>query len=76
MSGFSPMTVVGDDEPVQIQLEPVLHSGTVDLGYQPTGRGERSSIKAYAVPDIDQLMRRLPRIPPASATDMNPELPL
>jgi len=28
----SPMTVIGDDKAVQIQLEPVLDSGTVDLG--------------------------------------------
>ena len=56
----SPMTVVGDDEAMQIKLEPVLHSGTVDLGYQPAGFGERGPIKAYPVPDIDQLVRRLP----------------
>jgi len=56
----SPMTVVGDDEAMQIKLEPVLHSGTVDLGYQPAGFGERGPIKAYPVPYIDQLVRRLP----------------
>jgi|HubBroStandDraft_6_1064221.scaffolds.fasta_scaffold28961_5 hypothetical protein len=44
-----PVAVVGDDEAVQI-LEPVLHSGTVDLRYQAAGCGERCSIKAYAVP--------------------------
>ena len=56
----SPMTVVGDDEAMQIKLEPVLHSGTVDLGYQPAGFGERGPIKAYPVPYSDQLVRRLP----------------
>jgi hypothetical protein len=55
-----PVAVVGDDEPVQIELEPVLHSGTVDLRHQAAGCGERCSIKAYAVPDLDQLVRRLP----------------
>jgi hypothetical protein len=71
-----PMTVIGDYEAMQIKLEPVLHGGTVDLGYQAAGCGERGPITAYPVPDIDQLLRRLPRIPPASATDMDPELPL
>ena len=52
--------VMPDDEAMQIKLEPVLHSGTVDLGYQPAGFGERGPIKAYPVPDIDQLVRRLP----------------
>jgi len=55
-----PVAVVGDDEPVQIELEAVLHSGTIDLGYQAAGGGERGPIKAYPVPDIDQLLRRLP----------------
>ena len=54
------MAVVGNDEPVQIELETVLHSGTVDLGYQAAGCGERCSIKAYAVPDLNQFVRRLP----------------
>jgi hypothetical protein len=67
------MTVVGDDEAMQIKLEPVLHSGTVDLGYQPAGFGERGPIKAYPVPDIDQFVRRLSRVPPAPAADMDPE---
>src|ERR1700719_3219964 len=72
----NPVAVVGDDETMQIELGAVLHRGTIDLGYQAAGRGERGPIKAYPVPDIDQLPRRLPRIPPASATDMDPELPL
>ena len=55
-----PVAVVGDDEAMQIKLKPILHSGTVDLRYQTTGCGERGSIKAYAVPDLDQLVRRLP----------------
>jgi len=55
-----PMAVVGHDEPVQIELETVLHSGTVDLGYQAAGCGERRPIKAYPAPDLDQFVRRLP----------------
>ena len=69
-----PVAVVGDDETMQIELEAVLHSGTVDLGYQAAGCGERGPIKAHPVPDIDQFVRRLPRIPAASAAYMDPEL--
>jgi hypothetical protein len=71
----NPVAVVGDDEAVQVQLEPVLHGGTVDLGYQAAGCGERGPIKAHPVPDIDQFVRRLPRIPAASAAYMDPRAP-
>jgi hypothetical protein len=56
----NPVAVVGDDEAMQIQLKPVLHSGTVDLRNQAAGCGERCPIKTYPVPDIDKLVRRLP----------------
>jgi hypothetical protein len=51
---------VGDDESVQVKLETVLHSGTVDLRYQAAGCGELVPIKTYLVPDFDQLVRRIP----------------
>jgi hypothetical protein len=35
------MAVVGDDEPVQIKLETVLHSGTVDLTIRRDRNDER-----------------------------------
>src|SRR5260370_31557550 len=69
-----PMAVIGNDEPVQIELETVLHSGTVDLGYQAAGCGERRPIQAYPVPDLDQVLRRFPRILPASAADVEANL--
>ena len=55
-----PVAVVGNDEPVQIELETVLHSGTVDLRYQAASCGKRRPIKAYPAPDLDQFVRRLP----------------
>ena len=55
-----PVAVVGNDEPVQIELETVLHSGTVDLGCQAAGCGERRPIKAYPAPDLDQFVWGLP----------------
>jgi hypothetical protein len=56
----NPVAVIGDDEAMQIQLKPVLHSSTVDLRNQAAGCGERCPIKTYPVPDIDKLVRRLP----------------
>src|SRR5205807_7675831 len=68
------MAVLGDDEPVQIKLEAVLHSGTVDLCHQAAGGGEPGPVNAHLVTDLDQLVRRLPRISPAPAADVNPKL--
>src|SRR5690349_2240479 len=48
-----PVAVDGDDEPVQIKLKTILHSGTVDLRYRAAGYGERGPVKAHLVPDID-----------------------
>ena len=39
------MTVIGDNRAVQIQPEPVLHSGTVDLGDESAGGGKLCSIE-------------------------------
>ena len=64
------MTVIGNDKAVQIQLEPVLDSGTVDFRDQSAGCGERGSVEPDSPPDCDQLVRGLPRILPASAADM------
>jgi hypothetical protein len=46
------MTLVGDDKAVQIQLEPVLDSGTVDLGDQAAVCSERGSIEPDTLPNI------------------------
>ncbi len=34
-----PLTVVGEDEAVQIEIEPVLHRGAVDLRNEPARLG-------------------------------------
>src|SRR5260370_30248377 len=68
------MAVIGNDERVEIEVETVLQRGTGGLGYQAAGCGERRPIKAYPVPDLDQFVRRLPRILPASAADVDAKL--
>ena len=69
-----PMAVVADDEPVQVKLVTILDSGAVDLRYQAAGRGERGPIKAHFFADIDQLVRRIPRIFTSPAADVDAEL--
>ena len=68
------MAVVGDDEAVQIELEPVLHRGAVDLGDEPARLRQRRAVEADALADGDELVRRLPRMPAAPAADMDAEL--
>jgi hypothetical protein len=69
-----PFGVVGDDEAVQIQIKTVLHRGAVDLGHQATRLSQNRSIETDAVPDRNELLRRLARMLAAAATDMNSEL--
>jgi hypothetical protein len=66
-----PVTVIGHDKAVQVEVEPVLHRGTVDLGDQPARRGECGAIKADPRADIAELMRGPPRVSPAAAAHMN-----
>ena len=69
-----PVSVVGDDEAVEIKLEPVLDRRAVDLGDQPARLGERRAIEAGPVTDRNKLMRRLARVIAAPAADMDAEL--
>ncbi len=59
---------------MQIELEPVLHGGAVDLGDQPAGLGQRGAVEADPFADGDQLVRRLPGVPAAPAANMDAEL--
>jgi hypothetical protein len=52
-----PMPIVGDDEAVQIQGEPVLHGGTVDLRHKPAGRGKHGAVEAHSFADRHQFLR-------------------
>src|SRR3954452_1437864 len=67
------MPVIRDDEPMQIELETILHRGAVDLGHQPARLRERRAVKAHTVADRDQFLRRIARIFPASTTDVDAE---
>jgi hypothetical protein len=47
----NPLAFIGDDEAVEIEIEPVLHRCAVDLGDQPTRRGERCSVDTDPIAD-------------------------
>jgi hypothetical protein len=44
-----PAPVIGNDEPVQVEVEPVLDSSAVDLGDEPARPGERGPVQADAL---------------------------
>ena len=69
-----PVSVIGDDEAVQIEVEPILDRRAVDLGDQPACRGERGAVEPDPIADRDQFMRRLARVIAAPAADMDAEL--
>jgi hypothetical protein len=59
---------------VQIKIEAILHSGTVDLGDEPARIRECRSVKANLLPDCNQLLGGLTGIFAAAAADMNSKL--
>ena len=65
-----PVPVIGDDEAVEIEVEPVLDGGTVDLGDEPARLGERRAVDADPIPDDQEFLRRLARMPATPTTDM------
>ena len=69
-----PLAVVGDDEAVQVEVEAVLHGGTVDLGDQPARLRQGGAVETDAFADCRQLVRRPPRMAAATAADMDAEL--
>src|SRR5215212_7178765 len=69
-----PLAGIGHHEPVQIQIEAVLHGGAVHLGNEPARRGQRGSIEPHALSNRDQLMRGLAGVLPAPAANVDPEL--
>ena len=71
-----PMAVVGDEKPVQIKVEAVLHGRTVHFGDEAAGAGEGSGIEADTVAERGQLIRRLARVLAPAATDMDAEFAL
>ena len=70
-----PVSVVGDDEAVEIEVKAVLDRRAVDLGDEPARPGERRAVEAHPITDRDKLIRRLTRVAAAPAADMDAKLP-
>ena len=69
-----PVAVIGHDEAVQVQVEPILHRGAIDLGDQPAGSGQSGTVKADPLANCDQLVRGLPGVLAAASANMDPQL--
>src|SRR5437763_3479145 len=69
-----PLPIVGYDETMQVQVEPVLHRGTIDLRDEPAGSRQPAAVKPNPLADGDQLVRRLPRMLAARAANVNSEI--
>src|SRR6185437_9840170 len=69
-----PIALSRDHERMQIQLEAVGNRVVVDFRGKPAGTYERSGIETGAVTDFQKFRRRAPRLPAATAAEVNAEL--
>ena len=70
-----PVSVVSNDEAVEIQVKAVLDRRAVDLGHEPARPGEHCTVEADPITDRDKLIRRLARVAAAAAANMDAKLP-
>ena len=68
-----PFAVVGDDEAVEVKVEPVLNGGAVYLGDEPARLRQRRAVEADALADVGQLRRGLAGMAAPAAADMEPQ---
>ncbi len=68
-----PVTIIGDDEAVEIEIETILHGCAVHLGDQAACLRQPGAVQPGAVADRHQFVRRLARLRPASTADMQAE---
>jgi hypothetical protein len=71
-----PLAVRSNEEAVQVEVEAVLHGGAVDFRHQPARVRELRTVKADALAEQLELLRRFPRMLTAAATDIDAELVL
>jgi hypothetical protein len=69
------VTVIGDNEAMEIKVKPIVDRRAVNLGDEPAGPGKRRAVETGPVTDRDQFMRRLARVTAAPAANMDAELP-
>src|SRR5436305_11721873 len=71
-----PLRIVGNDETMQVELEAILHRGTINLRDEPAGPRQHAAVKPNPLADGDQLVRRLVRMLAAPAPNVNSEIGL
>ena len=49
-----PVSVIGDDESMEIKVKPVLDRRAVDLGDKPARPGKRCAVETGPIPDRDE----------------------
>src|SRR5689334_9396536 len=69
-----PASFIGYDEAVQVQVEPILHRGAIDLGNQAAGSGQSGAVKADPLANCDQLLWGLPGVLAAASANMDSQL--
>src|ERR1700733_6371647 len=68
-----PFAVVGDEEPMKIEVEAVLHGRAVDLGDETAGARQASAVETAALAGQAQLVGGLARMLAAAAADVDTE---
>src|SRR5436190_13846818 len=69
-----PLRIVGYDETMQVQVEPVLHRGTIDLRDEPAGSRQPAAVQPNPPADGEHLVPRLPRMLASPAANVNSEI--
>ena len=72
----TPAAIIGDNERVQIQIEPVLHRCAVDFGNQLAGPRQGRSVQPGLFANTDQFIRRLARLCAFAAANMKSQFVL
>jgi hypothetical protein len=66
-----PPSIVGDDEPVDVKIKPILKRGAIDLGDEPARSSKVAAFDAHPLADRDQFDGRCARMLAASAADVD-----
>jgi hypothetical protein len=64
-----PVSVIGDDEAMEIKIKPILERRAVDLGDNSARPGERCAVETDPVTDREKLMRGAARVTAASTAN-------
>ena len=69
-----PVSVISDDEAVEIEVKPILNGRAVHLGDEPTRFRQRRAVETDPITDRYKLMWRPPRMIAAPPADVDTEI--